>query len=498
MADTIRTPAAGSGAGTIRSLIPARIDRLTWSPFHTRMILALGTAWVLDGIEITIAGAIGPVLTDKATLALSTTQVGAIATVYLLGEVFGALLFGRLSDALGRKNLFVVTLGVYLAGNALTALTWGHGTIPLLFLYVTRFIAGSGIGGEYAAINSAIDEMMPAKYRGRVDIGVNGTYWGGAIIGTLGTFVLLHQLPLNIGWRIGFLLGPVLGALIWNLRRHLPESPRWLIMHGRENEAEQNIRHIEEEVERSGRTLAPVDGSEAIEIVPARSHGYLSLLRVLVRDYPERSVLGATLMITQSFLYNAIFFTYTLVLTKFYGVPEKNGALYLIAFAIGNLLGPLTIGHLFDVVGRRKMIAGTYLLSGVLLAITAVLFNAHVLNAITQTIAWCVIFYFASAGASSAYLTVSEIFPLEIRAQAIAVFFAIAQCFGAIGPVFYGHLIGAGDAGKLFIGYLIGAAVMVVGGVVEIFLGVDAEGLSLEKVATPLSAVSATRPRATG
>ena len=497
MAEAASAQAAAGGA-TIRSLIPARIDRLSWSPFHTRMILALGTAWVLDGIEITIAGAIGPILTERETLALSTTEVGAIATVYLLGEVFGALLFGRLSDALGRKNLFVVTLGVYLAGNALTALTWGSGTLPLIFLYLTRFIAGMGIGGEYAAINSAIDEMMPAKYRGRVDIGVNGTYWGGAIIGTLGTFILLNNVSLNIAWRIGFLVGPLLGLMIWNLRKHLPESPRWLIMHGREQDAEDNIRRIEHEVEKSGQKLAPIDESQAIEIKPSKSHGYLSLLRVLFKQYPNRSVLGATLMITQSFLYNAIFFTYTLVLTKFYGVSGEDAPLYLIAFAVGNLAGPLTIGHLFDTIGRRKMIAGTYLLSGALLAITAVLFNAGVLNAITQTIAWSVIFFFASAGASSAYLTVSEIFPLEIRAQAIAVFFAIAQCFGAIGPVFYGYLIGEGDdPGKLFIGYLIGAGVMVVGGIVEIFLGIDAEGKSLEDVAAPLSAVTS-RPRVTG
>jgi MFS family permease len=498
MAQSLGSPAPASDSGTIRSLIPARIDRLNWSPFHTRMILALGTAWVLDGLEITIASAIGPVLTEKETLALSSTQVGAIATVYLLGEVFGALFFGRLSDRLGRKNLFIVTLGVYLAGNALTALTWGNSVAAIIFLYSTRFIAGAGIGGEYAAINSAIDEMMPAKYRGRVDIGVNGTYWGGAILGTLGTFVLLNHMSLNVGWRLGFLIGPVIGACIWGLRRHLPESPRWLIMHGREAEAEENIQQIERAVESSGQTLAPVDESKAIDIRPTEPHGYLSLLRVLFKQLPQRSILGATLMITQSFLYNAIFFTYTLVLTNFYGVDEKNAPLYLIAFAAGNLIGPLTIGHLFDVIGRRKMISGTYLISAVLLAISAVMFNAGILNAITQTIAWCIIFFFASAGASSAYLTVSEIFPLEIRAQAIAVFFAIAQCFGAIGPVFYGWLIGEGeDPGKLFIGYLIGAVVMAIGGVVEIFLGVDAEGKSLEDVATPLSAVTS-RPRATG
>ncbi|MET7397413.1 MFS transporter [Dactylosporangium sp. NPDC005572] len=493
------TPSAPAPAGgIIRSLIPARIDRLTWAPFHTRMVLALGTAWVLDGLEITIASAVGAVLNKQETLGLSSTQVGAIATVYLLGEVFGALFFGRLSDALGRKNLFIVTLGVYLAGNALTALTWGSDTFGLIFLYLTRFIAGAGIGGEYAAINSAIDEMMPARYRGRVDIGVNGTYWGGAIIGTLGTYVLLNHISLNISWRLGFLIGPIIGLLIWRLRRHLPESPRWLIMHGREAEAEESIALIERDVERSGQTLAPVDESQAIEVRPTRSHGYLSLLRVLFSHYPSRSALSATLMITQSFLYNAIFFTYTLVLSKFYHVDAEKTPIYLIAFALGNLAGPLVLGHLFDTVGRRKMIAGTYILSGVLLAISAWMFDAGMLTAFTQTLAWCVIFFFASAGASSAYLTVSEIFPLEVRAQAIAVFFAIAQCFGAIGPIFYGWLIGEGeDPGKLFIGYLIGALVMIIGGVVEAVIGVDAEGKSLEHVATPLSAVT-TRPRSTG
>src|SRR5689334_14656871 len=357
LSDTQSGPQSAAGStGVIRSLIPARIDRLTWAPFHTRMVLALGTAWVLDGLEITIASAVGAVLNKEETLGLSSTQVGAIATVYLLGEVFGALFFGRLSDALGRKNLFVVTLGVYLAGNALTALTWGNGPAALVFLYLTRFIAGAGIGGEYAAINSAIDEMMPAKYRGRVDIGVNGTYWGGAIIGTLGTYVLLNHMPLGLGWRLGFLIGPIIGIAIWNLRRHLPESPRWLIMHGREQEAEENIRIIESQVEQSGQTLAPVDEAQAIEIKPAASHGYLSLLRVLFKHYPSRSTLSASLMITQSFLYNAIFFTYTLVLTKFYHVDASNAPIYLIAFALGNLAGPLTIGHLFDTIGRRKMI----------------------------------------------------------------------------------------------------------------------------------------------
>jgi MFS family permease len=483
--------AGAVATGTVRSLIPARIDRLPWSPFHTRMVAALGAVWILDGLEITVASAIAAVLTQPETLALSSTEVGLLATVYLVGEVVGALFFGRLSDRLGRRNLFMLTLAVYLIGSGLTALTLGNSSGWLVFLYATRFIAGMGIGGEYAAINSAIDELIPARYRGRVDIMVNGTYWFGALLGTLGTFVLLNIMDPSIGWRIGFAIGPVLGVVILYVRRHLPESPRWQVMHGRERQAEESISYIEHEVRQTGRDLPPVDESKAIDLRPGDDHGYLALTRVLFREYPSRSVLGAAMMISQSFLYNAIFFTYTLVLGKFYGVASENTPIYLIAFAIGNLLGPLTIGHFFDTIGRKTMIAGTYITSGVLLAITAFLFNAGALTPITQTIAWCVIFFFASAGASSAYLTVSEIFPLEVRAKAIAVFFAIAQCFGALGPVFYGSLIGTGDEPfRLFLGYLLGAAVMIIGGIVAIVYGVAAERRSLEDIAVPLSATA--------
>ena len=486
------TPAGTDGR--IHSLIPARIDRLPWSPFHTRMVIALGVAWILDGLEITVASAVADTLTEPQTLGLSSAAVGLVATVYLAGEVVGALFFGRLSDRLGRRNLFMITLGVYLVGSGLTALTLGNSVGWIFFLYLTRFIAGMGIGGEYAAINSAIDELIPARYRGRVDIAVNGTYWAGAILGTLGTFVLLKEVDLSLGWRLAFLIGPVLSLVILLVRRNLPESPRWQVMNGRVDAAERSISYIEHEVESTGVTLPAVDETKAIELRPTAKIGYLTLTRVLFRDYPSRSILGAALMISQSFLYNAIFFTYTLVLGKFYGVASGSAPLYLIAFAIGNLAGPLTLGHLFDTVGRRKMIAGTYLLSGFLLAVSAVLFNAGVLNAMTQTMVWCVIFYFASAGASAAYLTVSEIFPLEVRAKAIAVFFAIAQCFGALGPVIYGALIGdASQHFPLFLGYLLGAVVMMGGGLVAWFLAVDAEGKSLEDIATPLAAAGVGR-----
>ena len=474
--------------GAIRSLIPARIDRLPWSPFHTRMVVALGVAWILDGLEITVASAVVATLTSADTLGLSSTQAGLLATVYLAGEVVGALFFGRLSDKLGRRKLFIITLAVYLLGSGLTALTLSNGTGWLIFLYLTRFISGMGIGGEYAAINSAIDELIPARFRGRVDIMVNGTYWAGAIIGTLGTYIFLNQLDPSIGWRIAFLLGPVLGLVIIFVRRHLPESPRWQVMHGHEAEAEKTIDYIEHEVVESGRELPSVPDNKAIEIKPAENIGYFALARVLFREYPQRAIYGATLMITQSFLYNAIFFTYTLVLTNFYGVDESKAPLFLIAFAVGNLAGPFMLGHLFDTLGRKRMISGTYILSGILLAITAFLFKADLLTATTQTIAWCVIFFFASAGASSAYLTVSEIFPQEVRAKAIAVFFAIAQCFGALGPVIYGAMIGEGESREpLFYGYLLGAGVMILGGVVAAFLGVNAERKSLEDVALPLS-----------
>ena len=381
------------------------------------------------------------------------------------------------------------TLLIYLAGTALTALT-PKGTGWIVYLYATRFIAGTGIGGEYAAINSAIDEMMPARYRGRTDIWINGTYWLGAIIGTFASFLLLSSMRPDQGWRVAFLVGPALAVVILVVRRNLPESPRWLITHGRVEEAEKAIQKIEEAAIQDGQHLEPVPESAAITILPGRRFGYLTLLRVAFRYYPKRAILGATLMITQSFLYNAIFFTYALVLTKFYHVSNNDVPLYGLAFAVGNLAGPLILGHLFDTIGRKKMISGTYLISGVMLAFSAWLFDAGVLHAAAQTFIWIVVFFFASAGASAGYLTVSEIFPIEIRAEALAVFFAIAQIVGAVGPAFYGALIGSGtDRAGLTIGYLVGGGIMIIGGLVELVWGINAEGKSLEDIALPLTAV---------
>src|SRR5580698_1504058 len=475
----------------VRSTIPARLDRLRWSPFHTRLVLGLGTAWILDGLEITIASSVSGKLTAANTLNLSTTQASAIGTIYLVGEVVGALVFGRLSDKLGRRKLFMWTLGIYLVGTGLSALAFKGGG-GLVYFYATRFIAGTGIGGEYSAVNSAIDEMMPARYRGRTDIWINGSYWLGSIIGTLTAFLLLNSLPVDTGWRVGFLVGPVLAIVILFIRRNLPESPRWLLTHGRVAEAEDSMKQIEGAAIKDGQHLADVPGSAAITIVPEKEYGYLTLLRLILHTYPRRAILGGTLMITQSFLYNAIFFTYALVLTKFYHVTNDAVPLYGLAFAVGNLAGPLLLGHLFDTLGRRKMISGTYLISGAVLAFSAWLFDAGLLNAAGQTFIWIVVFFFASAGASAGYLTVSEIFPIEIRAEALAVFFAIAQIFGAVGPAFYGFLIGNGtNRANLAIGYLVGGAIMIIGGLVELAFGINAEGKSLEEVAAPLTEVGA-------
>jgi MFS family permease len=381
-----------------------------------------------------------------------------------------------------------VTLLLYLFGTGAAAFVTGHHTGWLVFFYLTRFVAGMGIGGQYAAINSAIDEMMPSRYRGRVDIWINGTYWAGAILGSFASLIFLNAFAVNVGWRLAFLMGPVLALVVIYVGRTLPESPRWLMTHGRIDEAEAELAKIEDAVRKSGQTLEEVDDSQALELIPEKQYGYITFLRLVFHTYPKRAILGATLMITQSFLYNAIFFTYGLVLVKFYDVSATKVPLYGLAFSVGNLIGPLLLGPLFDTVGRKKMISGTYILSGGLLAVSGWLFDSGDLTANSQTFVWVVIFFFASSGASAAYLTVSETWPIEIRAEAIAVFFAIAQIFGAFGPLFYGWLIGDGSSKTgLFIGYLIGGGIMIFGGIIEIIFGINAEGKSLETVTKPLT-----------
>jgi MFS family permease len=478
---------------TVRSLVPARMDRLPWTRFHWLVITGLGVSWILDGLEIQIVALVGTVLQDKATLHLTTADVGFLGSAYLLGEVVGALVFGRITDIVGRKKMFIACLGLYLFASGLGAFSFN-----LWSLVICRFFAGMGIGGEYTAINSAIDELIPSHYRGRVDIMVNGTYWAGAMIGAAASIFLLNPklLPINLGWRIGFFIGPIAGLVIIFLRRAIPESPRWLMTHGRQEEAERVVDEIEERVKREGVHLDPVPDDKALEVTGVGVVSYIQIAKTMLREYPSRSFLGFSMMVTQAFLYNAIFFTYALVLTNFYHVPASQTAYYFFPFALGNLLGPLTIGHLFDTIGRRKMIMFTYCVSAVFLAISGFLFHQGVLSAVTQTAMWCLIFFLASAGASSAYLTVSEIFPLELRGQAISFFFAFSQLAGGVAaPTIFGALIGKGtDPGPLTIGYYFGALLMFAGGLIAWFFGVDAERKSLEEIATPLSAASRSLP----
>jgi MFS family permease len=468
----------------IRSLVPARMDRLPWAKFHWLIVVGLGVSWILDGLEIQIVSQAG----FKADLGLSNADIGTLGSVYLVGQVVGALFFGRITDRIGRRKIFMLTLAIYLLGSGLAGLSWNLGVLALF-----RFIAGVGIGGEYSAINSAIDELIPSHYRGRVDIAINGTYWGGAALGAAANLYLLsNAVPSSWGWRIGFFIGPVIGLAIIGLRRHIPESPRWQMTHGQLDEANRTVDEIEERVRADGMTLSEVDDAKALSIVPQKWIPYPELARIFLKKYPRRTALGFSLMATQAFLYNAIFFSYALVLQHFFHVSDAHTSYYFLPFAIGNLLGPLLLGPLFDTVGRRAMISGTYTFSGLLLAVSAWLFHAGALTATTQTVFWCVIFFFASAGASSAYLTVSEIFPLELRGQAISFFFSIAQLFGAFATSLYGHLIGGANnanppRGPLTVGYFIGAAVMVIGGVVAFFLAIDAERKSLEDIADPLS-----------
>ena len=473
---------------TIESYVPARLDRLPWSSWHWLIVVSLGATWILDGLEVTLAGALGGILTLPETLGLTPARVGASATFYLAGAVLGALFFGYGTDRFGRKKLFFITVTVYLAGTALSAFSWNFWSYAFF-----RALTGAGIGGEYAAINSAIDELIPARVRGRVDLIINGSYWIGAALGAAATLVLLdpRRIPIWLGWRFAFGIGAALGLTVIFFRRWIPESPRWLMIHGRNPEAEKIVGDVERKIGVASATAVPGHGFSDLfpTRIRTRTHTpWHEIWEAIVHEHRRRSFLGFVLMLTQAFFYNAIFFTYALVLTRFYNVPEQNVGNYLLPFALGNALGPLFLGHLFDTIGRKKMITVTYGLAGILLALTGWLFHAGMLTAQTQTVAWTVIFFIASAAASSAYLTVSEIFPLEIRALAIAIFYAIGTLAGGVGaPLLFGWIIGTGSITALFVGYLVAAVLMIFGAVTEAWIGVPAERRSLEEVAAPLS-----------
>jgi MFS family permease len=483
--------AASTSAGTgefktIETKIPARLDRLPWSRFHWRVVFGLGIVWILDGLEVTIIGFLAPTLTSAGSgIDISEGQIALAQSVYVAGACLGALFFGQLTDRFGRKRLFLITLTLYLVATVSTAFT----TTALPFL-IARFFTGAGIGGEYSAINSAIDEMIPARARGRVDLIINGSFWLGAVAGGLISLILLKEslFALDLGWRLSFALGATLGLGILFLRRNLPESPRWLFIHGREEEAERLVDSIEAEVrEDTGQKLE--EPRDTIKVRQRRSIPFREIARTAFKVYPKRAVLGFSLFIGQAFLYNAVTVTLGLTLTTYLGVGANKVGLFYAVFAAGNFLGPLVLGRLFDTVGRRPMIAGTYLVSAAMLVGVAVLFNGNSFSDWGLTFALAATFFFASAGASSAYLTVSEIFPMEIRALAIAFFYAVGTAIGGItGPLVFQKLGESGDVGQVMIAYLIGAAVMAVGGITELFLGVRAEQQPLENIAKPITA----------
>ncbi len=468
----------------VETNIPQRLDRLPWSHWHSKMVIALGITWLLDGLEVTLAGSLASVLKDKSALGLSNVEVGASATGYLAGAVIGALFFGWLTDRLGRKKLFLITLALYLSATAATAFSWNFGSF-LLF----RVLTGAGIGGEYAAINSAIDELVPASVRGTVDLVINATFWIGAALGAGGTLFLLDSGLLSpaFGWRFAFGIGALLGLIILVLRKSVPESPRWLMLRGREVEAEEIVGEIEQHVRAEKGDLKKPEGSLQIAV---RDHTPLrDVWNAMIHDQPKRSLLGLVLMVGQSFFYNAVFFTYGLVLVQFFKVKSERVSIYLLPLALSNFVGPLILGRFFDSIGRKKMITATYGISGLLLIGSALSFQGNHVGAIGQDLWFGAIFFVASSAASSAYLTVSEVFPLEIRAFAISIFYAVGTLAGGVGaPLLFAKLISSGSRSQLFWGYILGAILMLLGAGTELMLGVNAERQSLESISTPLQA----------
>jgi MFS family permease len=475
---------------TFRTNVPARMDRLPWSRWHWLVVSALGITWIIDGLEVTLIGAVSAVLQEPESLHFSGKEIGLLGTAYLSGAVIGALVFGYLTDRLGRKKLFTVTLGLYLVAAFLTAISWNFASFALF-----RFLTGAAIGGEYSAINSAIDELIPARVRGWADLAINGTFWVGAAAGSLASVVFLdrNRFPIDLGWRLAFGLGAALGLVIIFLRKYVPESPRWLLTHGYPDEAERVVADLERQIEQDPAVGTLPEADHWLTIQPREGIGFAELAGVMLRKYPGRTVLGLALIISQAFLYNGVFFTFPLVLTNFFGIlPDRTGY-YLLPFALSNFLGPLLLGRFFDTVGRKPMIAGTYTVSAILLAITGYLFAAGHLTPTTQTVLWAFIFFFASSAASAAYLTVSEIFPVELRGMVIALFFAVGTLLGGtLAPWLFGSLIDTGSRAYLYYGYLFASVLLLATvGVVAVF-GVKAERTSLEEIAEPLSAVAET------
>lgn len=472
--------------GTITTQIPARIDRLPWSKFHWRVVVGLGSVWILDGLEVTMVGSVAARLTeDGSGIDISAGQIGLAASIYIVGACLGALFFGQLTDRLGRKKLFMLTLAVYLVATVATAFSFA----PWYF-YLCRFFTGAGIGGEYAAINSAIDELIPARVRGRVDLTINGSYWLGSAGGGLLALLLLNTafFPVEIGWRLAFGLGAVLGLLVLFVRRHVPESPRWLFIHGREEEAERIVSGIEDDVRSESDVHELDEPSDSLTVRQRKAIPFREIAKVAFTQYPRRAFLGLALFVGQAFIYNGVTFNLGTLLNTFYGVASGIVPIFIAVWALSNFAGPVTLGRLFDTVGRKPMIAGTYIGSAVVAVALGITLVSGSTNEWLFLALLVVTFFLASSGASAAYLTVSEIFPMETRALAIAFFYAVGTAVGGItGPLLFGQLIGSGERSLVSIAFFIGAGVMALGGLVELMFGVKAEQASLEDLAQPLT-----------
>jgi MFS family permease len=486
MRGAARNDGANVDGAVIESDVPARMDRLPWSRWHLRIVVALGTSWILDGLEVTLVGSLSGVLESKHGLSLSDQQVTGAATVYLAGAVIGALLFGRLTDRYGRRRLFLATLATYSIATLGTAFSVSYLTFAL-----ARFCTGLGIGGEYAAINSAVDELIPGRIRGRVDLFINGTFWVGASLGAAATLLLLgpHGPPHAWGWRLAFGIGGVLGFGVLLLRLAVPESPRWLMLRGREAEARAVVDAIEREVRKHTPDLPRLE-EKPLRLRTRDNTPWAEIFEHMLGPGRSRSVLGLVLMVGQAFFFNAMFFTFGLVAKQFYHQSDERLPLQLLPFAIASFLGPAILGPYFDRIGRKPMISGCYAFSGIALAAIGGLFAFGMVGLHALTASFAVIFFVASAAASAAYLTVSEIFPLEIRALAIAIFYALGTLIGGVGaPLFFGSLIAGGSRAHLAMGYLLGAALMLAGALCEHLLGVEAAGKSLESISRPLQSV---------
>jgi MFS family permease len=471
--------------------IPARLDRLPWTNFHWLVVTALGVTWILDGLEVTLVGSLSGAI-KESTLQLSDSQIGFAASSYLIGAVFGSLFFGWLTDRLGRKKLFTITVLVYLLATIASGFSWNFWSFMIF-----RAITGAGIGGEYAAVNATIQELIPARRRGFTDLVINGSFWIGAALGAGGALVVLNPIVMDAayGWRAAFVIGGVIGFITLLMRRWIPESPRWLMTHGQPEAAEAVMRGIERRVESQCGQVLPSAPAHPLRLRDDQRSWFMEGILSLFTLYRRRTIVGVSLMTAQAFCYNAVFFTYALILTKFYSIPSGEIGLFILPFAAGNFAGPLVLGRLFDSLGRKTMITATYILSGVLLVATGWLFSLGVLSAVEQTAAWTVIFFFASAAASSAYLTVGECFPLEVRAVAIAIFYAFGTALGGVsGPAIFGRLIESGSRDNIFYGYLLGGVLMIGAGLVESWLGTNCEGRSLEDIAPPLGSLVKARP----